>query len=214
MKAYLLSKHTHRGVDSTISIIAIRFVTIFALLIIGMIASTLGRQMDVFGSSIFLICFLVLVAFIFIAFNSALLRRINAFPKTRWQVKFGEVLEQAHNSISSFKDNPSVMVKTLFLALIFQFVSILVPYCLSLSLGLRVPFQYFLILVPLVRLAILLPISINGLGIREGAYIALFAQVPDAGVMPLMAFSISILGSFMLVSVSLIGGGLYLFTRR
>ena len=169
--------------------------------------------MDVVGSSIFLICLLALVAFILIAFNSALLRKISASPKTRWRVKVGEILEQAHNSISSFKDNPSVMAKTLFLALIFQFVSILVPYCLSLSLGLKVPFQYFLILVPLVRLAILLPISINGLGIREGAYIALFAQVPDAGVSPLMAFSISILGFSMLVLASLIGGILYLFTR-
>jgi glycosyltransferase 2 family protein len=62
------------------------------------------------------------------------------------------------------------------LSILFQTMDIVVAFSLSQALGLGVPFAGFLAIIPLVYLATFLPISLGGLGVREGALTFLLAQ--------------------------------------
>lgn len=62
------------------------------------------------------------------------------------------------------------------LSLLFQAMDILATFLLSRALGLTVPLPVFFAVIPLVYLAICLPISLGGLGVREGTLVLLLSQ--------------------------------------
>ena len=78
------------------------------------------------------------------------------------------------------------------------------------ALGLEVPFSFCLIIYPLVGTFSAIPISFNGLGLREGGYIFLFAVI-GIGTEQGAAFGILL---FLIVALdSLLGGLLFLFQQ-
>ena len=79
------------------------------------------------------------------------------------------------------------------------------------ALGLEVPFSFCLIVYPLVGTFSAIPITLNGLGLREGGYIFLLAVI-GIGTEQAIAFGILL---FLIVALdSLIGGLLFLFQRK
>jgi uncharacterized membrane protein YbhN (UPF0104 family) len=78
------------------------------------------------------------------------------------------------------------------------------------ALGLEVPFSFCLIIYPLVGTFSAIPISFNGLGLREGGYIFLLAVI-GIGTEQGAAFGILL---FLIVALdSLLGGLLFLFQQ-
>lgn len=63
------------------------------------------------------------------------------------------------------------------LALVFQFNTVVINWVYSLLIGVNVPMTTLLLVVPVVYLAEAVPISINGLGVREATYAAMFLQL-------------------------------------
>lgn len=88
----------------------------------------------------------------------------------------------------------------------FNVLLITVNILLALSLGVRVSPWYFVLFVPLISFSLMLPISLSGLGVREGAYVFLFAQ---AGVPGSLALALSLLFYAVTVATGLVGGVLY-----
>ncbi|MDD3642232.1 MAG: lysylphosphatidylglycerol synthase transmembrane domain-containing protein [Candidatus Krumholzibacteria bacterium] len=66
---------------------------------------------------------------------------------------------------------------------------------------------YFYVFVPLLGLIMMLPISLNGLGVREGAGVLLFASI---GLLEEQAFLMEFITYVVMVAVSLVGGVLFL----
>lgn len=94
------------------------------------------------------------------------------------------------------------------ISLVFNVLLIAVNYLIALSLGVEIPLWYFLLFVPLISFLLVLPISLSGLGVREGGYVYLFAQ---AGVPAPLALAMSLLFYALNVATGLIGGVLYAF---
>ena len=65
-----------------------------------------------------------------------------------------------------------------------------------------------MLFIPLISFLLVLPISLSGLGVREGGYVYLFAQ---AGVSAPLALAMSLLFYALNVASGLIGGVLYAF---
>jgi uncharacterized membrane protein YbhN (UPF0104 family) len=99
------------------------------------------------------------------------------------------------------------IVRSTLVSLPFTLTLIASQYALALSLGVKVPVQYFALFIPLTALVQMLPISFNGLGVREGAFQALFSTVDVAGE---QAVAISLLYYVLRVITGLIGGLMYL----
>lgn len=99
------------------------------------------------------------------------------------------------------------------LAMGVQFLRVVTHILVAQALGISVAplgFLQFYVFVPLLSLIMILPISINGLGVREGAGILLFTQIgfskEQALLMELITYAI-------MVVVSLLGG-FYFFQRH
>lgn len=114
------------------------------------------------------------------------------------------------NSLRSFKD-PSRLVFAFVLSLIFQLVAVYTTYLLALGLGQAIPLLYFLLIFPLVQIVSMFPFTLSGIGVREGAFVYLFAL---AGVDSQIGLSIGLLFFAQLLVLSIIGGVLYIQQRE
>jgi uncharacterized protein (TIRG00374 family) len=92
------------------------------------------------------------------------------------------------------------------ISFVFNVLLIAVNYLITLSLGVNIPLWYFFLFIPLISFLLVLPISLSGLGVREGGYVYLFAQ---AGVSAPLALAMSLLFYALNVVTGLIGGVLY-----
>jgi hypothetical protein len=112
------------------------------------------------------------------------------------------LLSEFYHYFSAYRNQSGVISKTLLLSVFVQFTCILGVYVLALGIGQNIPFLALLIYLPLITLVSTLPISISGLGVREGAFVLLLGLI---GVRPETATAIS-LSWFVAVSAgSLIG---------
>ncbi len=91
-------------------------------------------------------------------------------------------------------------------SLVFNGLIILVNVALGLAFRLEVPLRYYVVFVPIISFLLVLPVSINGLGVREGGYVALFGQV---GVPRESALAMSLAFYAITLLAGLIGGLLY-----
>jgi len=75
------------------------------------------------------------------------------------------------------------------------------------SLGIKLSLWYYLLFVPIISFLLVLPVSLSGLGVREGGYVYLFGQ---AGVPAHLALSLSlIVYAFVNLVPGVIGAGVY-----
>ncbi len=110
-----------------------------------------------------------------------------------------------------FKVNHPVMLGAVFLiSFIIQLADILSFWVVGVAIQLPVKFTDLLLFVPLLYLAILLPLSFNGIGIRESVFVIFAASwgitSADAVAFSLTVFALNLAGS-------LVGGIIYWFDR-
>lgn len=98
-------------------------------------------------------------------------------------------------------------------SLLFNLLLVVESVLISRALGLRVPAGVFFLFIPVAVAALLVPISISGLGVREGLYVTLFAQVGGPGywaVGAAEAVALSLAIYSLDVAMGLAGGAVYL----
>jgi hypothetical protein len=91
--------------------------------------------------------------------------------------RFQGALQRLYQAIRRYWGHRQALLVALGLSLLLQSVIILVFYLISRSLNLAVPLGYFFLFVPLISLVSMAPVSIAGLGVREGSAVYLFAKV-------------------------------------
>ena len=116
-------------------------------------------------------------------------------------------LEEMASRFKSFRERPGLFFALLGVAAIVQLSRIGVHVLVARALDIRTPIHYFFLFVPLLAVIVTLPISFNGIGVREGAGILLFGL---AGVDRTRAFSLQFTTYLVAVAVSLIGGLVFL----
>jgi hypothetical protein len=124
-------------------------------------------------------------------------------PFTRRPVE----LDGLQRLVETFRRYPlAALARALLVSLPFTVNLVVVQYSIARALSVAVPFRLFPLFVPLIAIINVLPLSFNGLGMREGAYQLLF--VP-AGVSSADAIAMSLAFYFLRVSAGLVGGCLY-----
>jgi hypothetical protein len=109
--------------------------------------------------------------------------------------------------LGAFRGQHGLFARMISLALVIQLARIGVHVLVARSLGLNVSLTYFFLFVPLLAVIVSLPISLNGIGVREGAGIVLFGLV---GVDRAHAFSLQFMTYVVAVAVSLLGAAVFL----
>ncbi len=107
--------------------------------------------------------------------------------------------------LSPFKGQQSLVGRLVFFSVVIQSLRVVTHVLVGMALGIHVDavvLCQFFVFIPLLSLAMIPPITINGLGIREGLGIVLFAA---AGIGRTDAFTMEFLTFIVSVAVSLIG---------
>lgn len=94
------------------------------------------------------------------------------------------------------------------LSVVVQVANVLLVWLIGRAVDIPVPDAFYWILVPVVSLLAMLPISVNGMGVREGATALLLAPL---NVDSALAVTLAVLWFTVSTSVSLLGGVIYLF---
>lgn len=111
----------------------------------------------------------------------------------------GRMLDDLHG----FRSQGGALLAAFLASTIVQISRIYVHYLVGLALGVRIAAGYYFVFVPVLAALVSLPISLNGLGIREGAAVVLFQM---AGLTREQSFTIPFLTYVVSVAVSLLGG--------
>jgi glycosyltransferase 2 family protein len=101
-----------------------------------------------------------------------------------------------------YRNEKGIVGKALLLSVLVQFSGFGAVYILAHGLGQDIPFLSILVYLPLIILVSMIPISISGLGVREGAFVLFFGFV---GVKPEAAAAISLSWFISASAGSLIG---------
>ncbi|MFO7662538.1 MAG: lysylphosphatidylglycerol synthase transmembrane domain-containing protein [Chloroflexota bacterium] len=125
------------------------------------------------------------------------------YPKTP-SLPFYSKFENLVNTIHRYP--PRALLFSLLISLPFTLNLILVQVTIAWALGIHLPFRIFALFVPIIAIINLLPITFNGLGLREGIYTFLFVPI---GVPAATAVSMSLAFYFLRFSAGLLGGLLY-----
>jgi uncharacterized membrane protein YbhN (UPF0104 family) len=96
------------------------------------------------------------------------------------------------------------------LSLVVQLANIVLAWLVGEGLGLPIPPLYYGVLIPLVSILTLLPISLNGMGLREAGTVLLLAPLHISSA---SAVTLSLLLFAVYAAASLMGGMVYLFGR-
>jgi uncharacterized protein (TIRG00374 family) len=119
--------------------------------------------------------------------------------------------KQVYESFYFYRKHLGGLATVLGISLLVQACRVVVHYQVSEAMGLGIPGIYFFLFVPVIAIFIALPISIGGLGVREGLGIFFFTRAV-AGLGDEQAMAMGLLAYVVGVVVSL-GGGVIYFTR-
>jgi hypothetical protein len=101
----------------------------------------------------------------------------------------------------------AALARALGISLLFNLGLLLAGRLIALALHLPVPAAALVVFIPVATATLLVPISISGLGVREGVYVTLFAQIGVADA-PAVAFSLAYYS--LDLAAGLVGGIIYL----
>jgi len=120
-----------------------------------------------------------------------------------------ERAQRLEDAVIKFRNAPSALLGAFFGALVLQLT--IVAFYLLTAQGLSVPLPIFLgaVLIPVSLVVQMAPVSINGFGVREAVFAFFFRRF---GLPTDAAVALSLVSTGMVMSLSLVGG--FLFMKR
>ncbi len=126
-------------------------------------------------------------------------------------IKFLNLFVRLANRLNSLYASRTLLIKHISISVIVHFFSVLTMYGLSLALGLDLSFQTLLIAVPPVFLLTIVPISLAGWGVREGAMIGIFMLI---GADQTKVLAMSILYGLLLILSAIPGAYFWIKSKQ
>lgn len=208
-RIYFLTKQSRQRRDAVLSVVISRLLSLYALLWVatGMLI-LIGwpgpqRLNPTLRYSLWVVPFLPLAIF------WALEKWSPAFAK-RLSADLG-LQSRLFDSLVSFRSRGHLLGIAFACFLAAYLLVVMDHFLLAMSLHLEVSVESILVFVPLATLVTVLPVSVNGLGLREGAFAFLFSM---SGLSISQSVIYSLAGQLILFIISLLGGVFYLIRTR
>ena len=147
------------------------------------------------------------VFFIAISNDKVFLFFSGVFSKIKF-LKLGEKMNSLFASLRLIKDHKKQLVINLLLSFMIQVVFVFTNYFIVLSQGLSISLTDLIIYIPFISLISMIPITINGLGLREWAYMTFFSSAMKEET---VALSITF---FLVTVIFSIMGGIFFLTEK
>ena len=191
VRMYSLAKVYKHAAESVSSVIVERLTGMTALLVMVIIGAclTIGDQLG----RILIPNALVPAVLLFIVL--AVLLSPTGYRFTRWltglvSARYGfDILMRVDAAVRTYGQMPGSVMKSLGISIGVQLCRIISIYLVVVSLGVDLTFVDVLILVPPAMFVGMLPVTVGGFGVREGAMVVLFSLV---GIATTEAFAVAL----------------------
>jgi len=208
-RIYDVSRRSGETVRTVASVFADRVTGFVAMVSLGALASPyvayrFGEPLFFFGPIAVFIALFVALYCLYRQTPVRFLLRVTGLGKIQ---AVERITEKFFLSFARYGSNRDLLIKTMLISFAFQLSVMTIIYLLSRSLHAQVPYIYFCAFVPLIGLMEMLPLSINGIGLRDAGYVFFFGK---AGMSDLQTRSLAILFLAMSITYSLSGGLFYL----
>lgn len=206
MKAFFAYQKTSKKLDSFACVFGDRIIGLFSLVLMATVGTLLLWQET--ESSIKMavgLLFLFSSFAISFLFNRGMAKSIRFLFIPLKKMGWDEKIEKAYHSLHFIGQNKKILWQAFFLSILTHVIFILSIFTLIQSLSAYVSLPRLFLVVPLVSTLSMLP-SLNGLGIREGAFVYFLGGNIGKG----SALALSILWLGILGIQSFIGGIIYL----
>ena len=210
IRGYNLYQYTQKGKETAISVIIERFLGSTSLLVIAVAGLALSYPWfyDPVLAGLILAAFLVYLIVLFVMLTPTTFILIDRFLQ-KFKIKtLGSKLLKIPEVISIYRSSPHLLLRLIIFSLFIQSLAIIIYYILCHSLHLEIPLVYVFLFFPVINIVSMIPISLGGLGIREGISIYLFEKI---GVVPAHAMGLSLAWYFIILCISALGGAIYAF---
>lgn len=213
VRGYYLVKNNSEKSVSLSSVFVDRVVGMFSLLLLGVISVFFaGELIEKFNIKFYVVAIFLLSIIVFYLFQRD--ESAKYFNKIFNRIKHKKIVEnllKLHTSILEYKKYPKTLLLSFLITLLVQVTRVLTYYFIALAFNIQISVIYFFLFVPIIMLIIMIPISIGGLGLREGTFVAFFTLV---GMSMNDAVIISFINSFLdMLNTLILGGGGYLFYK-
>ena len=208
-RAYYLARLERRGMSTTLTTTLLeRSAGMCGLVMIGTCFAILGG-IEFEGVSLVYVFLFVLILYVLgnmVLFNSQIHKGISHFLQKKNFLQMQAKMELVYKGLTMLRRNKRSVAITLTVSLTMQFLAVVIVWVSAQALRIDAPFMAFLTLVPLINLSVMVPLTINGIGLREGLFYLLFSQI---GVPVEAAVSLSIIYFCIHVFSGLPGGIIY-----
>ena len=211
VKAFYVTRRTHRKASAIASIVVDRVMGLSALLFIAIIVAlaTFARfsEGELWFVPWILIGSMVCIVLGAVVFFSKRVRRITRFEKILALLPFGHLLQKMDQAFLEFRDAKRSVAKALGISLVIHVMLISANCILGASVGItEARYFHYATFIPIIFALSSLPISMGGLGVRESLYGVLLGSV---GAAVNQAVLVSLLFWFSSLVWALPGGVLY-----
>lgn len=206
-KAYYASKQTNNKVASYAAVLTDRIFGLMATMFIALIGLVfIGKTMDNklitwVVPAVFIVVVVIIGALLK---KNAGLEQIPAPEKGMFSAMKNKILK-LYAAINLYRHSPILIIKTIMLSLALQGMAIVSVYLFILSISANMELFRLFLIIPLVWAVSMLP-SLNGLGVREGAFVYFLKGYIGTE----KAFTISLLWLGLIMLYSVIGGVFHL----
>ena len=210
LRGYDVRQVSGKSKESFISVLMDRFIALFSLVLVCLVSCFFSKQVIANkGIFFFILGFFSISSLALIFFlNSNIMRKFGFVLKIFNHRNMDAKIKEAYHHILDYKGRKDIIVPVFLISVFSHIVLILSIYILSLSISSTVSIKYFFLFVPIIIFLSMIPITISGLGIREGGFAYFFAIV---GMPKESALLISLLLFTLLVLNGLFGGMIYIF---
>ena len=221
-RAYYVSRRGHLLRDVVSSILVERLLGMIAILLFGLVGTTLLLIM--FTSvelrfdmvlSLIVVATILTVGGFFVSFSvpasNAIVRLLSSVENRTYIGRVARTAMNFYESYSLYRRQRGALFAFFLLTCLEVCLPILQSYVVGLSLGLSVSLLYFFAFVPIVVILSRLPISLNGFGIYEAAFVY-FLRFADVSTS--VGFSVGIVIHLVSLIAILPGGIMYALDRE
>ena len=170
VKIFKLSQTTGQPVEAASSVFMDRASSTFALLLIAIVPAIIElRMLGARVSAAILSLFIIATIMIVLGSNAGFVRCLSKLPLLRRDpMKLRRHARNFYFSLHDFRHKKAALAAMMAISLVYQIVQIFSIYFLALSLGIQLSVLYYFIFIPVIMTVSMIPISLNGLGVREG----------------------------------------------
>jgi len=207
VKALYVGRESGNSAGSTSAVLLCRIIGFFGMLLISLPTLLIWHE----RLDTKLVLLFILLAFLVAGMIVGALLAVIWLPRFvrgRWSKHhlLSSVINVG-NALSKTMKQPRTLLIAYLYGVVFWLVAVLNCYCYAVALQLDVPLYFYFFVVPLISLISFLPISINGFGLRETAFVYAFSTVHVASAPALL---LALLMDMQALCLAVVGGSIYL----